>query len=402
LKQTQLNNLESIKRGDSFQGSMAPPAADGMITRIVKIPNHLAGAVIGRQGETIQQMQHRSGANIQVDNNPTDPNAPTRDVTVRGNQQSVEIAEDLIYQLVQEKETGAQGGGGAAGHYSPGDSSGNTTIKLAVPNNKVGLVIGRGGMTVKGIQMKCRCKILIPEGPDADNPQIRTLTINGWSQQDCEIAKQEILNASNPDNSSLPAGYVEKSHTIPNDKVGLVIGKQGVTIKQIQMQTGCRLQIPQEPDPGSSPPTRTISVSGPQHAIDSAIQEIDRLVFRTGAPPLTSTGYGGYEQQAAYSQQYGGYGQTGYAQQQYGYGQQAGYAQQYAGYGQQQQAQPQAQMASAGGIPQQQAGQLPQAQAEGEQKYTKEQWEQWRTYYAQYGYDMPAECPEHLRADNFG
>jgi len=232
--------------------------------------------------------------------------------------------------------------------------------------------------------VKCRCKIQIPEGPDPDNPQQRTLTITAWSQQDCDIAKQEIFAAANHDNQSLPAGHTERNHTIPNDKVGLVIGKGGATIKQIQTTTGARLQIPAEPDPGSSPPTRTISITGGGQAIEQAIQEIDRLVYRTGSAPLTSSGYGGYGQ--GYG---GGYGQTSYGQ--YGYGQQTGYAAQYAGYMQQQ--------GQASADPSQQAAQ--QGQPQGEQKYTKEQWKQWKQYYAQYGYDMPDECPEHLRAEKF-
>lgn len=166
--------------------------------------------------------------------------------------------------------------------------------------------------------------------------------------------------------------------------MGLVIGKGGATIKQIQTTTGARLQIPAEPDPGSSPPTRTISITGGGQAIEQAIQEIDRLVYRTGSAPLTSSGYGGYGQ--GYG---GGYGQTSYGQ--YGYGQQTGYAAQYAGYMQQQ--------GQASADPSQQAAQ--QGQPQGEQKYTKEQWKQWKQYYAQYGYDMPDECPEHLRAEKF-
>ena len=48
-------------------------------------------------------------------------------------------------------------------------------IKIPVPNDKVGVVIGKGGLTIKAIQERTRATVLIPTGPDADNPEVRTL-----------------------------------------------------------------------------------------------------------------------------------------------------------------------------------------------------------------------------------
>ena len=37
---------------------------------------------------------------------------------------------------------------------------------------------------------------------------------------------------------------------VPDDKVGLIIGKGGMTIKDIQARTRVKVQIPQSADPG--------------------------------------------------------------------------------------------------------------------------------------------------------
>ena len=46
---------------------------------------------------------------------------------------------------------------------------------------------------------------------------------------------------------------------VPDDKVGIIIGRGGCTIKDIQGRHNVRIQIPQVADPGTQPPVRTIS-----------------------------------------------------------------------------------------------------------------------------------------------
>lgn len=52
-------------------------------------------------------------------------------------------------------------------------------LKVAVPNEKVGLIIGKQGATVKMIQEKTMTFVHIPANPDEDDRNVRTLSIGG-------------------------------------------------------------------------------------------------------------------------------------------------------------------------------------------------------------------------------
>ena len=52
------------------------------------------------------------------------------------------------------------------------------SLALKVPDNKVGLLIGKGGRTIRAIARRYRCKIWVPKECDADNKEMRTLTLS--------------------------------------------------------------------------------------------------------------------------------------------------------------------------------------------------------------------------------
>jgi far upstream element-binding protein len=165
------------------------------------------------------------------------------------------------------------------------------------------------------------------------------ITIRGTVEAK-EMAKQEIIAMVNeePGQRSQGAGYGATTiyMQVPNDRVGVVIGKRGETIKGIQDRHLVRIQIPQVPDPGSNPPVRTISIQGPDSSLQGAKEEIDMIILQGAG----SQGFGGHSQYGASgsyggSSRYGGGGGGGYDQQQQydPYGQQQQQQQQY-GYGQ--------------------------------------------------------------------
>jgi far upstream element-binding protein len=167
-----------------------------------------------------------------------------------------------------------------------------------------------------------------------DNPQVRTLNIGAESKEAVDAAQMEIFMALQMQQQQSQQAYNSVSNNftfpIPDDKVGIVIGKSGVTVKDLQNRLRVKIQIPQMPDPGSNPPVRTLSVAGSPDMQMMAKYEIEMMLVGTPIPgtvaaagsagiTAVSNGYGMYGSQMG---QYGGGGGGMYPQQQlqqYGY-----------------------------------------------------------------------------------
>lgn len=77
------------------------------------------------------------------------------------------------------------------GHHPGSSRPGEVTLQVPVPNDKVGLVIGRGGQTIKGIQERTQANIQIPGEADANDRSVRTIQITG-SKEAADAAQNEV------------------------------------------------------------------------------------------------------------------------------------------------------------------------------------------------------------------
>ncbi|KAL5667648.1 hypothetical protein ACJX0J_019869, partial [Zea mays] len=167
------------------------------ISRMIEVPNSRVGVLIGKAGETIRNLQMSSGAKIQITKDAdADSNALTRPVELVGTLGSVDKAELLIKSVIAEAEAGGSPALIARGFGS--GQPGSEQFEMTVPDNKVGLIIGKGGDAIKGMQTKSGARIqLIPQHP----PEGVTLTerivrVTGNKKQ-IELAKDLIKQAMN-------------------------------------------------------------------------------------------------------------------------------------------------------------------------------------------------------------
>lgn len=148
----------------------------------IEIPNSRVGVIIGKAGETIKYLQLQSGAKIQVTRDmEADLNCPTRPVELTGTLEQIATAEQLIQEVLSEVEAG---GSGLLNRRVPGQQSGEQYV-TNIPNNKAGLVIGKGGETIKNMQATSgACIQVIPlHLPPGDTSTERTLQIDETSEQ---------------------------------------------------------------------------------------------------------------------------------------------------------------------------------------------------------------------------
>lgn len=223
-----------------------------MLVEEVTVPNKLVGLVIGRGGEMINKLQSESGAKIQVAPDPPADVAHMyndRQITITGISEAVDKAKRLIDEIRNEGKVPERllMGGSAAGEYS---------IEIKVSAGKIGLVIGKGGETIKSLQERAGCKmVLFQDGEYANAPE-KPLRISGeqskvfYGQQLVEdLLTSKELEAIHPAqrerHDSVEGGeYAEME--VPRDAVGFVIGARGQSINNIQQMTGCRIQFKNE------------------------------------------------------------------------------------------------------------------------------------------------------------
>uniref|UniRef100_A0A0X3P3U6 K Homology domain-containing protein n=2 Tax=Schistocephalus solidus TaxID=70667 RepID=A0A0X3P3U6_SCHSO len=147
---------------------MEPPTYqhNGPITTIeLMIPGTKAGLVIGKNGETIKQLQEENGVKmvlIQQSSAPTPEDKPLR---ITGEPMRVEKAKAQIYEIITR--------GRMSGY---GDNA--EVTRYAVPAEKAGLVIGKGGESIKEICRVSCAHVEISKEPPPD-PSIKIFNIRG-------------------------------------------------------------------------------------------------------------------------------------------------------------------------------------------------------------------------------
>ncbi|KAF5727077.1 far upstream element-binding protein 2 isoform X1 [Tripterygium wilfordii] len=185
------------------------------------------------------------------------------------------------------------------------DDGQTTSRKMEVPNNKVGVLIGKAGDTIRFLQTNSGAKIQITRDAEAD-PNLTTRPVELIGTLSCIVKAEKLINAviAEADAGGSPslvarglpsvqtAGPTEQIEIqVPNEKVGLIIGRGGDTIKGLQNRSGARIQlIPQHLPEGDGSKERTVRVTGDKRQIEMAREMIEEVMNQTVRPsPHSST-----------------------------------------------------------------------------------------------------------------
>jgi len=421
--------------GNGGGGNGGPPRAGfgSQSSAEIMIPGSKVGLIIGKGGETIKQLQEKTGAKMVViqDGPGQEMEKPLR---ISGDAQKVEHAKQLVYELIQDKGNDQQQGGGGGGPRSGGGGGGggfnnrnqdqrgsmggnngggggynNDQMEIFVPKVAVGVVIGKGGDMIKKIQAETGCRLQFLQTKD-DGPGDRRCLVSGSKQQvdDGKRMIEDLIesvmrrnggqNHQNDNwngsgggsNSSYNQGggghqqaqpgaiggiqVVQEQYqfVVPASKCGIIIGRGGDTIKQINQQSGAHCEMDRKASANQTV-EKTFTVKGEQHQVDEAKRLIqDKINMEVNLVHMGSS---------TVTQPSNGYGQN--AQNPYGGG--GGGGGQAWGYG----------AASAGGWDQNQGGpiaqgQMPAGGGAGQQDYSQ----QWIEYYRSMGMHREADAIE--------
>lgn len=257
----------------------------------IAVPDKMVGLIIGRGGEQISRLQAESGAKIQMA--PDSAGLSDRTCTITGSRESIARARDLIMNIVQTRG-GPRDNGPPSVESLTGQHSVSIDLTLAphvevmIPGPKVGLIIGKGGETIKQLQERSGTRmVVVQDGPQQENEKplriygdplkvehAKQLVYDLIAEKEMEVSTYNRTQRFGSYGGGGPQQTIEVA--VPRSAVGVVIGKNGDMIKKIQNETGARVQFQQGRD--DNPDERMCALTGTMNQIEDARQRIEELI----------------------------------------------------------------------------------------------------------------------------
>eukprot|EP01038_Epipyxis_sp_PR26KG_P006795 gene6795-9308_t len=286
------------------------------------ISNALTGSLIGAGGKSIKELIEVSDARVYV-SGPQElfPGTSDRVVLISGNLEAVSLAQTLVWEMIAQ--IAKEGENAKNVEWSPksavtslGQSDEvHVQTKLSIPALASGLILGRGGATIRSIAEESGARITMTSKEDAFFTQERVLTISGGAGQcikgtDLILSKlseqDEIIQFANrgttysspleatfgnqtfslkdgrpgrggdrsdrrPGGSGKKNGSSEDESPIAettitlhvsNDAIGNVFGKAGVTMREIISLSGAKVEVSAKGVYAEGTNNRIITITG--------------------------------------------------------------------------------------------------------------------------------------------
>ncbi len=280
-----------------------------------------AGLLLGQGGTHQKLLESKTGCKILLRGQGTarpgdaptpEDNDPLHVVIVGGSDEAISQAEQYVKDIFTNKSqaqivreaggsdfnpSGAGSGSNAmplGGSGGPGLGSqimqglaqvppGGTQEQITVATAHVGLIIGRGGERISQLESESQARIQLQR--DSDVPPgapTRLCVVTGLPHQVAQAkASIEALLASEAQQASSgggAGGQASASISVPDGSVGMIIGRGGSNVNEIQSRTSTHVEIPKFCDP-STPGMRTVVITGAsQQQCDTARSDIENML----------------------------------------------------------------------------------------------------------------------------
>lgn len=269
--------------------------------------------IIGRQGENLRRVESETGCRVQFITGP-DVTGPFRQCKITGPRARRADAKAEINRIIDDsgmagnarvavdRPTRDAGPASAArSAHQPALRDGEDSMQIMVPDRTVGLIIGRGGETIRDLQERSGCHVNIV-GEQKSVNGLRPVNLIG-SREAAARAKDLIMeivesdSKGTTDKERAPAkreparesnfgggnygnagggDKINDSIFVPSEAVGMIIGKGGETIKEMQNTTNCKINV--SPSSGPGEVEREIGLVGSRDAINAAKRAIEDKV----------------------------------------------------------------------------------------------------------------------------
>ncbi|XP_043914081.1 far upstream element-binding protein 3 [Protopterus annectens] len=280
--------VERCRNGQGFHNDLDGSSA----VQEIRIPATKVGLVIGKGGETIKQLQERTGVKMVMIQDGPLPTGSDKPLRISGDPFKVQQAREMVAEIIREKEqidfrSGRNDFGRVAG----------SSIEVSVPRFAVGIIIGKNGEMIKKIQNDAGVRIQFKPDDGVSSERIaQIMGLQDRCQHAIHIINDLIIATQERDSFGsstsirgrgrgrgewsigTPGGMQEVTYTVPADKCGLVIGKGGENIKNINQQSGAHVELQRNPPAATDPSVRIFTIRGNPQQIELARHLIDEKV----------------------------------------------------------------------------------------------------------------------------
>lgn len=291
------------------QRQPAPLISNSRTTACHWVPHDRVGAVIGGHGTVIKSLQEKSGATIQVHNETMRNDHKL--FTIFGYPSQIETAIQLVSEIVGRTRSGhvtptasseRSSHYASVSHHPNPRSASDLRRTMYVPTSCVGLVIGRNGDTIRNLQDRSGADIKVtPDQQSSPGQPNRPIALTG--SEDAITMAFRLINdivvdarSRRHSPSTPPVGgtingepVIMEILSVPNEKVGLIIGRKGVAIRELQMRSGAKIQVTKDDSSVHTDGTRPVTITGTRAQVEDARSLI---AAKISAPYLASNASG--------------------------------------------------------------------------------------------------------------
>lgn len=163
-------------------------------------------------------------------------------------------------------------------------------LRILIDNSQVGGIIGKGGSNVDRVrteagvflsilksQAEVSERVMVLKGPYDRLVQAIRMVAELLVEADAKLKKDQ----------SLQDGQTRLRLLVHRHAVGAIIGKAGATIKETQLETTARVQVANEPLPGST--EKTVTIYGTPQVIHTATSKLLNQLRESPLRPNTKT-----------------------------------------------------------------------------------------------------------------
>lgn len=259
------------------------------------VPANKAGLIIGSHGDTLRRIEKQAQVKMQFDQQ-WQGGENERRVIITGFPEDIEEARRLIVEKITEERD-----------YK---NKNYDSIQLMIHNSKIGLIIGRGGETVKDLQERSGAKVFVNQDAKVDsNSNEKPVTISGDAEaiRLAQAMINEILSGGPPGSyASLAGGRPTLTIQIPEAAIGSVMGKRAEILKSIiSASGGIKIFIEHSNISGTS--NREVQFTGPMEHCNYAAYLVQERVNAYYNGSGTGESYSAYGSVAASNEAYASY-----------------------------------------------------------------------------------------------